>query len=50
MPDLDIKPAGWKLVEVGRIVNIRSGVSEGKLAAVVEIIDQSRVRQPQQFN
>lgn len=40
---LDIKPAGWKLVEVGRIVHLRSGPFEGKLATIVEIIDQSRV-------
>lgn len=40
---VDIKPAGWKLVEVGRVVYIRSGPQEGKLAAVVEIIDQGRV-------
>jgi len=43
MSGVDIKPAGWKLVEVGRIVHIRSGTFEGKLAAIVEIIDQSRV-------
>ncbi|RMZ79955.1 hypothetical protein DV738_g3008, partial [Chaetothyriales sp. CBS 135597] len=43
MSSVDIKPAGWKLVEVGRIVHIRSGPSEGKLAAIVEIISQSRV-------
>lgn len=41
---VDIKPAGWKLVEVGRIVYIRSGPLEGKLAAIVEIIDSARVR------
>ena len=40
----DIKPAGWKLVEVGRIVYIRSGPQEGRLAAIVEIIDPGRVR------
>jgi len=39
----DIKPAGWKLVEVGRVVYIRSGPYEGKLAAIVEIIDPGRV-------
>lgn len=39
----DIKPAGWKLVEVGRVVYIRSGPFEGKLAAIVEIIDPARV-------
>lgn len=44
MSGADIKPAGWKLVEVGRIVNLRSGPFEGKLATIVEIISQSRVR------
>lgn len=41
---VDIKPAGWKLVEVGRVVYIRSGQHEGKLATIVEIIDPNRVR------
>lgn len=40
---VDIKPAGWKLVEVGRVVYIRSGQHEGKLATIVEIIDPNRV-------
>lgn len=44
MSNVDIKPAGWKLVEVGRIVTIRSGPFDGKLAAIVEIIDPGRVR------
>ena len=43
MSGVDIKPAGWKLVEVGRIVHLRTGPFEGKLAAIVEIISQSRV-------
>ena len=43
MAGVDIKPAGWKLVEVGRIVHVRSGPFDGKLATIVEIIDQSRV-------
>lgn len=41
---VDIGIAGWKLVEVGRIVFVRSGTHEGKLATIVEIIDQKRVR------
>lgn len=41
---IDVKLAGWKLVEVGRIVYIRSGPHEGRLATIVEIIDQGRVR------
>jgi hypothetical protein len=43
MAGINIKPAGWKLVEVGRIVHIRAGSDEGKLAAIVEIIDPGRV-------
>ncbi|KIX05702.1 uncharacterized protein Z518_03674 [Rhinocladiella mackenziei CBS 650.93] len=43
MSNIDIKPAGWKLVEVGRVVTIRSGPYEGKLATVVEIIDPGRI-------
>ena len=43
MGDVDVKQAGWKLVEVGRVVNIRVGKDLGKLAAVVEIIDPGRV-------
>ena len=41
--EIDIKPAGWKLVEVGRIVVIQGGPHNGKLAAIVEIIDHKRV-------
>jgi large subunit ribosomal protein L14e len=44
MSNVDIKAAGWKFVEVGRIVTIRAGPYDGKLAAVVEIIDPGRVR------
>ena len=43
MSGADIKPAGWKLVEVGRVITIRKGPFEGKLATVVEIIDPGRV-------
>ncbi|KAJ9608270.1 hypothetical protein H2200_007258 [Cladophialophora chaetospira] len=43
MSNVDIKPAGWKLVEIGRIVTIRSGPFDGKLATVAEIIDPGRV-------
>ena len=41
---VDIKPAGWKLVEVGRVVYVQAGEHKGKLAAIVEIIDSNRVR------
>jgi KOW motif len=44
MSGIDIKPAGWKLVEVGRVVLLRSGPHAGKLATIVEIIDHKRVR------
>ncbi|KIV98196.1 hypothetical protein PV10_01873 [Exophiala mesophila] len=43
MSSVDIKPAGWKLVEVGRVVTLRSGPFEGKLATIVEIIDPGRI-------
>ncbi|KAK2764984.1 hypothetical protein FQN54_008683 [Arachnomyces sp. PD_36] len=43
MANIDIKAASWKLVEVGRVVLIRSGPYTGKLAAIVEIIDHRRV-------
>jgi large subunit ribosomal protein L14e len=43
MADIDVKVASWKLVEVGRVVLIRSGPYEGKLAAIVEIVDHRRV-------
>jgi large subunit ribosomal protein L14e len=35
MADIDVKVSSWKLVEVGRLVLIRSGPFEGKLAAIV---------------
>lgn len=44
MADIDVKIAQWKLVEVGRVLLIRSGPYTGKLAAIVEIIDHKRVR------
>ncbi|EXJ94942.1 large subunit ribosomal protein L14e [Capronia coronata CBS 617.96] len=43
MSNVDIKPAGWKLIEVGRVVTLRSGPYDGKLAAIVEIIDPGRI-------
>ena len=45
MSGIDIKPAGWKLVEVGRVVVLQTGPHAGKLAAIVEIIDNKRVSQ-----
>lgn len=48
MSGIDVRPAGWKLVEVGRIVTIRGGPYTGSLAAIVEIVDHKRVRPPLQ--
>ncbi|OJD17254.1 hypothetical protein AJ78_02636 [Emergomyces pasteurianus Ep9510] len=42
MAQVDIKTSSWKLVEVGRVVLIRSGPYTGKLAVIVEIIDHKR--------
>ncbi|KAL3234357.1 Large ribosomal subunit protein eL14B [Nakaseomyces bracarensis] len=38
-----VKNSNWRLVEVGRVVLIKKGQSAGKLAAIVEIIDQKKV-------
>ena len=46
MSGIDIKPAGWKLVEVGRVVVVRGGPHTGNLATIVEIVDHKRVRFP----
>ncbi|BDD61726.1 hypothetical protein MPDQ_001490 [Monascus purpureus] len=43
MADIDLKLAQWKLVEVGRVVLIRSGPYTGKLAVIVQIVDHKRV-------
>ncbi|KAK2747128.1 hypothetical protein FQN57_002385 [Myotisia sp. PD_48] len=43
MSQIDVKPSTWKLVEVGRVVLIRSGPYAGKLAAISEIIDHKRI-------
>ncbi|TAQ88940.1 hypothetical protein B7494_g2719 [Chlorociboria aeruginascens] len=43
MGDANIKASSWRLVEVGRVVLIHNGPSQGKLATVVEIIDHKRV-------
>ncbi|CAI4615270.1 BBF_collapsed_G0034230.mRNA.1.CDS.1 [Saccharomyces cerevisiae] len=41
--DSIVKASNWRLVEVGRVVLIKNGQSAGKLAAIVEIIDQKKV-------
>ena len=44
MGEATITQANWRLVEVGRVVLIQNdGPSNGRLAAVVEIIDHKRV-------
>ena len=43
MGDADIAASQWKMVEVGRVVLIRDGQFDGKLAVIVEIIDHKRV-------
>lgn len=41
--DSSIKASNWRLVEVGRVVLVKKGQAAGKLAAIVEIIDQKKV-------
>lgn len=43
MGDANITTSEWRLVEVGRVVLFNEGQYEGRLAAVVEIIDHKRV-------
>lgn len=43
MGDATIITSSWRLVEVGRVVLVQGGVHDGKLAAIVEIIDHKRV-------
>lgn len=45
MGEAAIKASSWRLVEVGRVVLIQGGPSDGKLATIVEIIDHKRVRE-----
>ncbi|MCJ1233455.1 hypothetical protein MMC14_001413 [Varicellaria rhodocarpa] len=42
MPEIDVKAAKWRLVEVGRVVLFLNGPHKGRLAAIVEIIDHKR--------
>jgi large subunit ribosomal protein L14e len=44
MGDADITTSQWRLVEVGRVVLFGAGPYEGRIAAIVEIIDHKRVR------
>lgn len=41
--DSIVKASNWRLVEVGRVVLVKKGPAAGKLAAIVEIIDQKSV-------
>ncbi|CCH62688.1 hypothetical protein TBLA_0I00230 [Henningerozyma blattae CBS 6284] len=41
--DSIVKASNWRLVEVGRVVLINNGEYSGKLAAIVEIINQKKV-------
>jgi len=43
MGDAEVTASNWKLVEVGRIAIFRQGLYNGKLAAIVQIIDHKRV-------
>ncbi|EMD88812.1 hypothetical protein COCC4DRAFT_168293 [Bipolaris maydis ATCC 48331] len=43
MGDAEITTSAWRLVEVGRVVLFNEGQYEGRLAAIVEIIDHKRV-------
>lgn len=43
MGDADITTSQWRLVEVGRVVTFSGGQYDGRLAAIVEIIDHKRV-------
>ena len=41
--ETSVTASKWRLVEAGRIVYINKGKFTGKLAVIVEIIDQKRV-------
>ena len=41
--DSIVKASNWRLVQVGRVVLIQKGQSAGKLATIVEIINQKKV-------
>jgi len=43
MADTEVISSSWPQVETGRVVLINNGKDEGKLAAVVQIIDHKRV-------
>ena len=41
--DSVVKASNWRQVEVGRVVLVNKGKFAGKLATIVEIIDQKKV-------
>ena len=43
MAEIDVVASSWKTVEVGRVVLFVRGTYEGRLAAIVEIVDHKRV-------
>ncbi|KAF1808773.1 60S ribosomal protein L14 [Eremomyces bilateralis CBS 781.70] len=43
MGDATVVTSSWRLVEVGRVVLFAGGPYDGRLAAIVEIIDHKRV-------
>ncbi|CAI6262396.1 unnamed protein product [Periconia digitata] len=43
MGDAEISTSQWRYVEVGRVVRFNGGEFNGRLAAIVEIIDHKRV-------
>lgn len=43
MGDAEVTASNWRLVEVGRVGIFAKGLYEGKLVAIVQIIDHKRV-------
>ncbi|PVH94078.1 hypothetical protein DM02DRAFT_603082 [Periconia macrospinosa] len=43
MGDAEISTSAWRYVEVGRVVRFNGGEYDGRLAAIVEIIDHKRI-------
>lgn len=44
MGDATVITSSWRMVELGRVVLFTAGKHEGRLAAIVEIVDHKRVR------
>ena len=44
MAKISIASSKWPLVEVGRVVVLSEGEDDGRIAAIIEIIDHKRVR------